>query len=48
MYTFNLEVCAVAREIGAAGCVAKDTPYHMLLGALRQAVPAVVPSVSVH
>jgi DNA-binding NarL/FixJ family response regulator len=40
MYTFNLEVCEVARGLGAAGCVAKDTPYHVLLGAVRQAAPA--------
>lgn len=40
MYTFNMEVCEVARDMGAAGCVAKDTPYDMLLGALRQAAPA--------
>jgi len=40
MYTFNPKVCAVAREMGAAGCVVKDTPYRVLLGALRQAAPA--------
>jgi DNA-binding NarL/FixJ family response regulator len=40
MYTFNLEVCEVARGIGAVGCVAKDMPYDVLLGALRQAAPA--------
>lgn len=39
MYTFNPEVCEVARGFGAVGCVAKDTPYGVLLGALRQAAP---------
>jgi DNA-binding NarL/FixJ family response regulator len=39
LYTFNPEVCEVARGFGAIGCVAKDLPYDMLLGALRQAVP---------
>jgi DNA-binding NarL/FixJ family response regulator len=37
MYTFNPEVCAVARGFGAVSCVAKDLPYGVLLGALRQA-----------
>jgi DNA-binding NarL/FixJ family response regulator len=37
MYAFNPRVCEVARGMGAAGCVAKDTPYRVLLGALRQA-----------
>jgi DNA-binding NarL/FixJ family response regulator len=46
MYTFNQEVCEVARAMGAAGCVAKDRPYDVLLGALRRAAP--VPSLSVH
>lgn len=46
MYTFNPAVCEVAREVGAVGCVAKDTPYHVLLGALRQAAP--VPSLRAH
>jgi CheY-like chemotaxis protein len=40
MYTFNPKVCEVARGMGAAGCVVKDTPYRVLLGALRQAAPA--------
>jgi DNA-binding NarL/FixJ family response regulator len=39
MYTFNPEVCEVARGFGAVGCVVKDTPYGVLLGALRQAAP---------
>jgi DNA-binding NarL/FixJ family response regulator len=39
MYTFNPEVCEVARGFGAAGCVSKDTHYDVLLGALRQAAP---------
>jgi DNA-binding NarL/FixJ family response regulator len=39
MYTFNPAVCEVARGMGAVGCVAKDTPYRVLLGALRQAAP---------
>ena len=46
MYTFNPEVCEMAREFGAVGCVVKDTPYGVLLGALRQAVPA--PAARVH
>jgi two-component system, NarL family, response regulator DesR len=46
MYTFNPKVCEVARAVGAVGCVAKDTSYRVLLGALRQAAP--VPSWSVH
>jgi DNA-binding NarL/FixJ family response regulator len=46
MYTFNPEVCEVARGFGVAGCVAKDLPYDALLGALRQAAPAL--SLSVH
>jgi DNA-binding NarL/FixJ family response regulator len=40
MYTFNPEVCEVARGMGAVGCVPKYMPYEVLLGALRQAVPA--------
>ena len=40
MYTFNPKVCEVARGIGAADCVAKDMPFDVLLGALRQAAPA--------
>ncbi len=40
MYAFNPRVCEVAREVGAVGCVAKDMPYGVLLGALRQAAPA--------
>lgn len=40
MYTFNPKVCEVARGMGAVGCVVKDTPYRVLLGALRQAAPA--------
>ena len=43
MYTFNPEVCEVAREFGAADCIAKDTPFDVLLGALRQAAPAPSP-----
>jgi len=43
MYTFNPEVCEVAREFGAADCIAKDTPFAVLLGALRQAAPAPSP-----
>ena len=46
MYTFNPRVCEVARGFGAVGCVAKDMPYGVLLGALRRAVPA--PSLQVH
>ncbi len=46
MYTFNPEVCEVARGFGAVGCVQKDTPYDVLLGALRQAAP--VPSFPGH
>ena len=46
MYTFNPEVCEVARGFGAVGCVAKDTSYDVLLGALRQAAP--VPSFPGH
>jgi DNA-binding NarL/FixJ family response regulator len=44
MYTFNPEVCEVARGFGAVGCVAKDMPYGALLGVLRQAAP--VPSLT--
>ena len=40
MYTFNPKVCQVARGMGAAACVVKDTPYGVLLGALRRAAPA--------
>jgi DNA-binding NarL/FixJ family response regulator len=40
MYTFDLDVCEVARGMGAVGCVPKDMPYDVLLGALRQAAPA--------
>jgi len=40
MYTLNEQVCEVAREIGAVGCVEKDMPYSVLLGAVRQAAPA--------
>jgi DNA-binding NarL/FixJ family response regulator len=39
MYTFNPDICEVARGFGAACCVAKDLPYGVLLGALRQAAP---------
>jgi len=39
MYTFNTEICEVARALGAAGCVSKELPYDVLLGALRQAAP---------
>ena len=39
MYTFNNEVCEVAREMGAVGCISKELPYGVLLGALRQAGP---------
>jgi DNA-binding NarL/FixJ family response regulator len=39
MYTFNPEVCQVARGFGVVGCVAKDLPYGVLLGVLRQAAP---------
>jgi len=46
MYTFNPEVCEVARGFGAVGCVAKDTSYDVLLGAVRQAAP--VPSFPGH
>jgi len=42
MYTFNPEICQVAREMGAVGCVPKYLPYDVLLGALRRAAP--VPS----
>jgi DNA-binding NarL/FixJ family response regulator len=40
MYTFNPEVCEVARGMGAVGCVPKYMPYDVLLGTLRQAAPA--------
>ena len=40
MYTFNPKVCEVARGMGAVGCVVKDTPYGVLLGALRRAAPS--------
>jgi hypothetical protein len=40
MYTFNPKVCEVARDVGAVGCVAKNMPFDVLLGALRQAAPA--------
>lgn len=40
MYTFNPKVCEVARGMGAAACVVKDTPYSVLLGALRRAAPS--------
>lgn len=40
MYTFDPDVCEVAREVGAVGCVSKDVSYDVLLGALRQAAPA--------
>ena len=40
MYTFNPEVCEVARDVGAVGCVSKEVSYDVLLGALRQAAPA--------
>lgn len=40
MYTFNPKVCDVARGMGAVGCVVKDTPYGVLLGALRRAAPS--------
>src|SRR6266571_539879 len=40
MYTFNPNVCDVARGLGATDCVVKDSPYRVLLGALRQAAPA--------
>lgn len=46
MYAFNPEVCDVAREFGAAGCVPKDMPYDALLAALRRAAP--VPSLTRH
>jgi DNA-binding NarL/FixJ family response regulator len=46
MYTFNPNVCDVARGLGATDCVVKDTPYRVLLGALRQAAPA--PSMARH
>ena len=46
MYTFNPEVCEVARGFGAVGCVVKDTPYGVLLGTLRQAAP--VPVATTH
>jgi DNA-binding NarL/FixJ family response regulator len=39
MYTFDPDVCEVARGFGAVGCVVKDMPYGVLLGALRQAAP---------
>jgi len=39
MYTFNPEICEVARAMGAVSCVSKDMPYYVLLGALRQAAP---------
>jgi DNA-binding NarL/FixJ family response regulator len=39
MYTFNQDVCEVARGFGAVGCVVKDMPYDALLGAVRQAAP---------
>jgi DNA-binding NarL/FixJ family response regulator len=39
MYRFNSVSCEVARAMGAAGCVSKEMPYDVLLGALRQAAP---------
>ena len=42
MYTFDPKVCEVARGMGAVACVVKDTPYHVLLGALRRAAPSTV------
>ena len=39
VYTFNTEICEVARGMGAAGCVSKEMPYDVLLAALRQAAP---------
>ena len=39
MYTFNPNVCEFARGMGAVGCVATDTPYRVLLEALREAAP---------
>ena len=37
MYAFDPELCEVARELGAVGCVSKAVSYDVLLGALRQA-----------
>lgn len=46
VYAFNPNVCEVARGLGATDCVVKDTPYRVLLGALRLAAP--VPSLPRH
>jgi DNA-binding NarL/FixJ family response regulator len=46
MYTFNPEVCEVARGFGVVSCVAKDLPYGVLLGTLRQA--SLVPAWTAH
>jgi two-component system, NarL family, nitrate/nitrite response regulator NarL len=40
MHAVDLDVCEVAHGMGAVGCVPKDVPYDVLLGALRQAAPA--------
>jgi two-component system invasion response regulator UvrY len=40
MYAWSADVCEVARDAGAAGCVAKTSSYDDLLGTLRRAAHA--------
>jgi len=40
MYTLDLDICQVARTIGAAACVMKDARYEVLMRAIREAAPA--------
>jgi DNA-binding NarL/FixJ family response regulator len=42
MYTVDSEICETARWYGAVACVLKDSPYELLLSAIRRAahVPA--------
>jgi DNA-binding NarL/FixJ family response regulator len=37
MYTLNVDVCEVARRMGAAGCVMKDASQDVLFRAIRNA-----------
>jgi DNA-binding NarL/FixJ family response regulator len=37
MYTLDLAVCDEARAAGAVACVAKDSPFDLLLRAIRAA-----------
>jgi two-component system nitrate/nitrite response regulator NarL len=37
MYTLDADVCAAARQLGAAGCVLKDANYEVLMRAVRNA-----------